>query len=76
MSPEKLVRMANQIAQFFAHLPEQAAAEQVADHLRKFWDPRMRAGILAQADAEALTPAARRAVAALDPSLSDGAPPQ
>lgn len=35
--------MANDIAAFFAAEPDaEAAAEQVANHLRKFWDPRMR----------------------------------
>jgi len=29
-----------------AHLPPQAAAEAVATHLRKFWDPRMRRAIV------------------------------
>jgi hypothetical protein len=37
--------MANQIGLFFAHLPEEAAAVQIADHLKKFRDPRMRAGV-------------------------------
>ncbi|MBN4666466.1 formate dehydrogenase subunit delta [Pandoraea nosoerga] len=55
MDGNNLVRMANRIADFFESLPdrEEAVAE-VAAHLRKFWDPRMRAHILAMAD----TPAA------------------
>jgi len=36
------VRMANDIAAQFAHLPPEAAASAVAAHLRTFWDPRMR----------------------------------
>ena len=44
MSPEKLVMMANQIGAFFASQgPDGAKA--VADHIKSFWDPRMRAGI-------------------------------
>ncbi|WP_137699780.1 formate dehydrogenase subunit delta [Marimonas lutisalis] len=43
MSPEKMVRMANQIATFFKTQPGQDAAEKVASHLRDFWEPRMRA---------------------------------
>ena len=43
MSPEKMVRMANQIASFFATQPGEDAAEKVAGHLNDFWDPRMRA---------------------------------
>jgi formate dehydrogenase subunit delta len=46
MSPEKLVYMANQIAKFFAHRSEEQAVFNTADHLRKFWDPRMRKEIV------------------------------
>ena len=46
MSPEKLVYMANQIGRFFAHQPEEKAVASTADHLKKFWDPRMREAIL------------------------------
>lgn len=42
MSPEKMVRMANQIATFFNSQPGDDQAERVADHLRDFWDPQMR----------------------------------
>jgi formate dehydrogenase subunit delta len=42
-----LVTMANDIAAFFASDPDPAAAaDQVANHLKKFWEPRMRAEIL------------------------------
>ncbi|POX38878.1 formate dehydrogenase [Streptomyces sp. Ru73] len=34
--------MANDIAKAFRHLPREQAAEAVAAHLRRFWDPRMR----------------------------------
>ena len=43
----KLVHLANQIGKFFAHQPQPEAVASVADHLRKFWDPRMRTQILA-----------------------------
>ena len=47
LSPDKLVYMANQIGKFFdSQGPEQAAAG-TADHIKKFWDPRMRAAIFA-----------------------------
>jgi len=47
MSPDKLIYMANQIGKFFASQgPEQAVAG-TADHIKKFWDPRMRATIFA-----------------------------
>ncbi len=42
-SPEdKLVRMANQIAQFFQSQPHDEAVAGIADHLRSFWTPTMR----------------------------------
>jgi formate dehydrogenase subunit delta len=40
---DTLVRMANQIADFFKIQPADKAVEGTADHIRKFWDPRMRA---------------------------------
>jgi formate dehydrogenase subunit delta len=43
MSPEKLVRMANQIATFFHSKPHEEAVAGVADHISNFWEPRMRA---------------------------------
>jgi formate dehydrogenase subunit delta len=46
MSPDKLVYMANQIGKFFAHQGEDKAVAAIADHLEKFWDPRMRSAIL------------------------------
>ena len=39
---DTLVRMANQIADFFHIQPEQEAVTGTADHIKKFWDPRMR----------------------------------
>ncbi|HEY4265301.1 MAG TPA: formate dehydrogenase subunit delta [Micropepsaceae bacterium] len=35
--------MANQIADFFRLKPEDQAVAGAADHIRKFWDPHMRA---------------------------------
>jgi formate dehydrogenase subunit delta len=39
---EKLVYMANQIADFFQSQPKSEAASGVAKHINDFWDPRMR----------------------------------
>lgn len=40
--------MANEIADYFAAYPDrEQAARDVANHLIKFWDPRMRAQIIA-----------------------------
>ncbi|MBV8976799.1 MAG: formate dehydrogenase subunit delta [Alphaproteobacteria bacterium] len=62
---EKLVMMANQIAQFFAAQGEARAVPAIADHIRKFWDPQMRSEFLALVPgAEAkLHPLVRKAVA-------------
>jgi formate dehydrogenase subunit delta len=47
MNPDHLVRMANGIADFFISLPDHdEAVEGVADHIRKFWEPRMRTALL------------------------------
>jgi formate dehydrogenase subunit delta len=42
-SSDTLVRMANQIADFFKIQSEADAVVGTADHIKKFWDPRMRA---------------------------------
>lgn len=67
MSPDKLVHMANQIGKFFASQGAEKASAGVAEHIRKFWDPRMRATILAHlAEGGAgLDPPVREAVAQL-----------
>lgn len=55
MKPDDLVRMANQIAQFFAPYPPPEAAAGVVDHLEKFWTPSMRKELVAVC--RGLTPA-------------------
>lgn len=64
MSPDKLVYMANQIGRFFRSQGEAAAVAGTAEHIRKFWDPRMRDAAFAYLDAggEGLDPPVRRAV--------------
>lgn len=42
MERDKLVYMANQIAKFFESAKEGARSQGVADHINKFWEPRMR----------------------------------
>jgi formate dehydrogenase subunit delta len=70
MSPDKLVYMANQIGKFFASQGEAQAVAGIANHLEKFWDPRMRRAITAHLEAggAGLDPLVRRAVAALMPA--------
>lgn len=79
MSAKRLVYMANQIESFFiAEAPDHAAAA-IADHIRKYWDPRMRRQIfehLATHGGEGLKPAALAAVqslAASDPAAKTAA---
>lgn len=50
MAADKLVRMANQIATFFATQPGRDQAERVAAHLKDFWGPEMRAALKRHAD--------------------------
>lgn len=48
MDAERLVTMANDIANFFAAEPDrQVAIDGIAAHLQKFWEPRMRRQLLA-----------------------------
>lgn len=49
---DKLVRMANQIGTFFASMPDhEEGVDGVANHLKKFWEPRMRKALFAALDA-------------------------
>ncbi len=47
MNPANLVKMANQIAAFFEAMPNrEQAVKDVAAHIQKNWEPRMRAALL------------------------------
>ncbi len=59
-----LAHMADQIARNFAIQGEEAAAAATAEHIRLFWDPRMKAAIKG-AEKAALSPIAAAAVAQL-----------
>ena len=67
MSPEKLVMMANQIGKFFASQGANAAVPGIAEHIKKFWEPRMHHAIFAYIDAggEGLDPPVREALETL-----------
>jgi formate dehydrogenase subunit delta len=69
MSPDKLAYMANQIGKFFAHQKHEQAVASIAEHLRKFWDPRMQKTIVANLDSPTvrLDPEVREAVEQLRP---------
>ena len=64
MDLERLTYMANQIARNLAPQGEAAAIDLTLEHLRAFWDPRMKAGIKA-GDLAGLDPIAAKAVAQL-----------
>jgi len=52
MELANLIHMANRIGDFFEPQPNRAEAlAGIADHLRKFWEPRMRRELLAGIDA-------------------------
>uniref|UniRef100_UPI00135ABCDE formate dehydrogenase subunit delta n=1 Tax=Geminicoccus flavidas TaxID=2506407 RepID=UPI00135ABCDE len=63
MNVRHLVTMANQIATFFATQPGDPA-QATAQHLRQYWDPRMRTAISSHVEAggEGLDPVALAAV--------------
>jgi formate dehydrogenase subunit delta len=42
METRDMVRMANQIADYFKAYPEGQAIKEVAGHIRSFWEPHMR----------------------------------
>jgi formate dehydrogenase subunit delta len=47
MDIENLIRMGNQIAGFYESYPDQVEArKEIANHLKKFWAPRMRTKLL------------------------------
>lgn len=48
---DKIVRMANQIGTFFLSKPREEGMAGVAEHINKFWDPRMRRTFFALLDA-------------------------
>jgi formate dehydrogenase subunit delta len=68
VSIDKLLRMAEQIAANMAYTDDQAVvAAKVADHLNRFWDPRMKAALREYAESAdaALSPVLQEAVALL-----------
>jgi len=65
-----LVQMVNDIAGFFSAEPDRAAAVAgIENHLRKFWDPRMRRKLIEHRHSgggDDIAPAARDAIDRLD----------
>jgi formate dehydrogenase subunit delta len=61
------IRMINSIAAHFGYLRAEQAATAVADHVKRFWDPRMKQRLLlfAASDTKDLDPVAVAAAALL-----------
>ena len=85
MNMDLLIKMANEIGDFFAGTTDaEGAARDVANHLKRYWEPRMRAQMLSyyeQRQGAGLSEIARNAVSLLyaaskaPPSVSPAAPP-
>ncbi len=66
MHIENLVKMANQIGSFFEAMPDHdEALADIAAHIKKFWEPRMKRAFLAHIEAggEGVAPIVLEAVA-------------
>lgn len=73
MNIQHIVKMANQIGQFFESEPDQnQAVIDVASHLKRFWDPRMRKAIVrhVQNGGEGLLPIVMKAILENQQSLA------
>lgn len=69
MKIERLIKMANDISDFFnAESDKEIAADGVKKHILRSWDPRMRRAIIAycQEDGSELSDLARTAVSRLE----------
>jgi formate dehydrogenase subunit delta len=80
MNIDLLIKMANEIGEFFVGTTDRdQAARDVANHLRRYWEPRMRAQMLTyyeQRQGAGLSDVARNAVALLAAaSKAPAAPP-
>lgn len=66
MNLDNLIVMANRIGDFFGSLPDRdEALTSIAEHIQKFWEPRMRAALLHALDtpeSAELSPIVREAV--------------
>ena len=50
MDHKDMIRMANQIAGFFNGSGPEVAVKDTAEHINKFWEPRMRVALFAHLD--------------------------
>jgi NADH-dependant formate dehydrogenase delta subunit FdsD len=68
MNIDHLIKMVNEISAFWEGEAREAAPKEVANHLRRFWEPRMRAQIITyyeQRQGAGLSDAAKQAVGLL-----------
>ena len=67
MNAANLIKMANQIGTFFEAMPDsQQAIAGVAEHIRRYWEPRMQTALInhvAENGDQALLPIVRSALA-------------
>ena len=75
---DRLVYMANQIGKFFQSQGHDHAVAGVADHIKKFWDPRMLKAIFAHLDegGAGLDPNVREALVTLQKAAAQKAAAQ
>jgi formate dehydrogenase subunit delta len=53
MKIDNLITMANQIGSFFEAMPDrEEAVSDIAGHIKRFWEPRMRRALLGQVDVD------------------------
>ena len=64
MQPRDTIRMANQIAEFFKGYGHDQALPEIADHINRFWEPRMRGALfsLIESGGDGLDPLVKDAV--------------
>lgn len=66
MHVDILIRMVNQMGSFFEAMPDrEEALHDLAQHVKKFWEPRMRRELLAHLDTagmDALNPTSAEAI--------------
>ncbi|WP_131114563.1 formate dehydrogenase subunit delta [Lichenihabitans psoromatis] len=78
-SDDKLIRMANQIANYFHSYPDNQAMTGIHDHVVSFWTPKMRLKLGEALDAPSLDPLVRAAfrhpVEAPNPAEKEAAGP-
>ncbi|ODS03814.1 formate dehydrogenase [Methyloceanibacter marginalis] len=74
MKPDTLVHMANQIGKFFQYQRKDEVIPGIANHIKQFWDPRMRTAIFAYVDqgGEGLDPLVKEAILDLKEAREHG----